>query len=223
MLCKKKPKPQVQEPARPIPTVGPEDNVPFVFVVGHNERSQGAWNYLGESEWVFNKRIANKASGKLADLGVRTAIVFRPPGKRYSSQVYEVKKQVKRLGAKYAYCLHFNDASSETATGCEVLIRKTRPKADEMVADYITDLLNERLGFRERHSDGIKVVSSGHAGAGMLEGLWDVECLAVLLEPCFARNKEQAKHIFENEDAYVDIIVETVFKLVTGNLPEVTA
>lgn len=213
---KKKTKPQVEEPAKPIPTVGDDDNVPFVFVVGHNESSQGAVNYLGESEWIFNQRIAKKASKKLASHGVRSAIIFRNTGS-YSSQVASVKSQVERIGAKFAFCLHFNDASSIKASGCEVLIRNTSSPDDEMVADYITDLLNERFGIPERGDDGIKIVSSGHGGYGMLNGLYEVGCLAVLPEPCFCRNREEAKKIFENEDAYVDVLVESAYKFCTGN------
>lgn len=217
---KKAPKPEIKEPAKPINTVGPSDNTPLAFVVGHNERSKGATNYLGESEWVFNSRIARKAQNKLAELGIRTAILFRPTGKGYSSQVRSIKKQAARINAKYAFCMHFNAASSSKATGCEVLIRNTRATEDERVADYMTDLLNERMGFKERHDDGIKVLHSGHNGYGMLKGLYDVDCLAVLLEPCFAKNRKQASKIFENEDAYVDIVVESALKLVTGKLPK---
>ena len=113
---KKKPKPQINEPVKPIPTPGPEDNVPFLFVVGHNERSKGARNYLGEQEWDFNKRIASKAIAKLEVLGIKAGIVFRPIGVGYSSQVRSVVKQAKELDSKFAFCMHFNAASSDTAT-----------------------------------------------------------------------------------------------------------
>ena len=79
----------------------------------------------------------------------------------------------------------------------------------------------QKLGFRERHDDGIKIVSKGHNGYGMIDGLNDAGVMSVLLEPCFATNRTQAKKIFEQEDKYVDILVDAVHKLLTGNLPQV--
>lgn len=218
---KKKPKPKVNKPVKPIRTIGPDDNVPFVFVIGHNEGSKGARNYLGEQEWDFNKRIATKAIGKLEELGINAGILFRPKGIGYSRQVLSIVKQAKSLDAKFAFCMHFNDASSLKAAGCEVLIESTRWPEDSQLADFITDELNEKYGFKERHDDGIKIVSRGHNGYGMIHGLNNAGLVSVLLEPCFARNKKESKHIFEKEDNYVDILVDAVFKLVTGNLPQV--
>lgn len=211
---KKKPKPQVNEPVKPIPTVGGNDNVPIIFVVGHNEKSKGAVNYLGESEWDFNKRIASKAIKKLGDKGVYAAIIFRPAGVGYSSQVKSVVKQAKRLGAFFALCMHFNDASYSGARGCEALIKNTTSKRDNLIADFITDELNEKYGVKERHDDGIKVINRGHNGYGMINGLDSAGVITVLLEPCFAKNRSESKVIFEEEDNYVNILVDAAFKLV---------
>jgi len=211
-------KPEVSRPSKPVETVGPLNNVPFAFIVGHNSSSKGATNYLKESEFVFNSRIARKAQVKLESIGIASAILFRPAGRSYSSQVRDVCKQVKRIDARFGLCMHFNDASSSKATGCEVLVRDTYQPEDENFADFLTDLMNERLGFVERHKDGVKVVGKGHNGEGMLSALAKAGCLSVLIEPCFAKDKKNAKKIFENEDAYVSILVEAIRELVTGKL-----
>lgn len=217
---KTKRKPQINKPTKPVDTIEPEDNFPFVFIVGHNEKSKGATNYLGEQEWDFNKRIASKAINKLEDLGVNSAILFRPVGVGYSKQVEDIVEQATKLGAIFGICMHFNDASSVNASGTEVLISNTQWPEDEQFADYLTDELNRKLGIKERGNDGIKVVSRGHNGFGMINGLNEAGVMSVLIEPCFARNRKESKRVFEEEDNYVDILVDAVFKLVTGALPK---
>jgi len=60
--CLKKSKaPQIKNPPRPLGTVESKGGLPLALVIGHNERSQGAVNYLGESEYTFNKRTEHNA------------------------------------------------------------------------------------------------------------------------------------------------------------------
>lgn len=214
---------QIHEPEKPAPAPIPvpikeDTSTPMAFIVGHNQKAQGAVNYLGESEWVFNQRVAKKASMRLAEKGVRSAVVFRPAGFGYNAQVAGVKKQVGVLGSLFAFELHFNGSENPAAGGCEVLVRKTDSKMDDMVGDFITDQLNEKFAIKERGNDGLQVVAEGHNGYGMLHALWEVGCLAVIVEPCFALNRKEGKHIFENEEAYVDVLVEAAYKLCKGEL-----
>jgi hypothetical protein len=190
------------------------------FVVGHNSGAQGAWNYLKESEWSFNSRIAKKCQAKMKKAGYQAYVIFRPPGKRYSSQVWAVKEEAKKLSVTHAFCLHFNSASAG-ARGCEFLIPQSASDIDNKMADMGTDLLNERMGIIERREDGVFEVSPSHNGSGMLMALRDAGIHAVLPEPCFAnyRTKESAA-IFENEDAYVDILVEVALACATGKISE---
>lgn len=216
---KKKAKaPQVKEPERPINTIGPDDNVPIALVVGHNHKSQGATNYLGESEYRFNKRIANKIQQKLLVNGIKTAIIERPTGS-YSYQSRKVAEMCKELGVEFSMHMHFNSASSK-ARGCEVLVAPTSTKLDDNFADYMTDRLNKEYGFRERHEDGIKRVYKGHRGYTMLAAVRDKGIIPVLLEPTFANHRHRESIlIFEQEDKYVDLLVDCLYKVARGELP----
>lgn len=200
---KDKTTPEVKPAPIPSPTYG--STVPVAIIVGHNKSAQGATNYLGESEYAFNSRIARKVCERLAGLGVNAAVIFRPTG-GYSYQCSEVAKQVKMLKSTFAIELHFNDASA-SAKGCEVLIRETASPSDNHFADHLTDLLDSRLGINQRGDDGVKTIYSGHNGYGMLEALGKVGAISCIVEPCFAKNRAQSKAVFENEDAYVSTLV----------------
>lgn len=201
---KHRPRPVVQ-PTKPVASK-PITDLHLAIVVGHNEKRQGANNYLGESEWVFNKRIAHKLAKRLAEKGLRASIIFRPKSGGYSYECSYVRSRVKELGCNLALLLHFN-AAGASARGCEVLIADTPSPMDNSYADKITDLLNEELGIKERHNDGVKVIYSGHNGYGMINGLVSIGVPAALVEPCFGGYRtSESEAIFENEDNYVSIL-----------------
>lgn len=197
-----------------VPTLGKDDNVPVAIIVGHNKKSQGAVNYLGETEYIFNSRIARKVKERLAELGVNSAVIFRPVG-GYSFQCKEVAKSAKLLGSVYALELHFNGAANPSARGCEVLVRRTVNPIDNKFADYITDRL-ELYGVKQRNQDGVSEIGPDHNGFGMLDALGDVGILASIIEPCFAMNRDESKVIFENEDIYVEILTDACWRLATN-------
>jgi hypothetical protein len=210
--CIKK-KPEVVE--SPIPDLN-EDGyiVPCIgLVVGHNERAQGANNYLGESEWRFNSRIAKKVQNRLNEIGIRSVIVFRPKSGGYKHECASVARELKGKLATHAVLMHFNSAGVESARGVEVLISPTASPADDRFADIFSDMLNESYGFRERGDDGKKVVGPRHNGSGMLQACLNKGVIACLIEPCFADYRtEESKIIFENEDAYVNVLTVSIHK-----------
>lgn len=214
---KNKPAPQVKEPERPLNTIGDKDAVAIALVVGHNKKSQGAVNYLGETEYSFNKRIANKIQQKLLVNGIKCAIIERPAGS-YSYQASYVADLVKDLGIEFSLHMHFNSASSK-ARGCEVLVAPSASEMDDTIADLITDELNKKFGFRERHEDGIKRVYKGHRGHLMLDKVNRTGCLSALVEPTFANHRhKESILIFEQEDKYVDLLVEVLYKVARGEV-----
>ena len=191
----------------------------YAFIDAHTTRQPGATNYLGESENPWSRRVNRKAVAKLADLGYGNYvfIISRPHNKNYSGQCRFVAGQCKVMHITHANSTHFN-AASRGAQGCEFLIPITPYKSDNKMADFASDLLNERFGIRERKADGVFEVDSGHAGAGMLEALENVEVSAMISEPVFANYKtKESQAIFENEDEYVDVLVETAIKAIKGD------
>jgi hypothetical protein len=202
----------------PAPSVQIEGNVSksFFIIVGHNHSAQGASNYLKESEYSFNKRVAGKLQNYLADRKVPAYIILRPSGS-YGKQVRSVVSQVKKIKKDkdikkaFALLLHFNWASREI--GCEFLVKKNDPTNAHGLADNLSDSLNEKLGIRERHDDGVYPVGSKHNGAGMIYALDDIEVYGTIAEPCAGniRSKTSAS-IFEHEDRYVSILGDAVIK-----------
>lgn len=214
--CFKKKPPRVEIPRLPVivPPVGvfvPTSKIKVAIIVGHNKKKQGATNYLDESEWVFNSRIARKLQGKLAALGIDSVIIFRPYDVGYDDQCEAVADEAARLGCTHAISLHFNDASSRSAMGVEVLIAKTATEADNKFADIFSDILNEEYGFVERRDDGVYTISDRHNGSGMINAVNDKGIITCLVEVCFGGHKtKESELIFEQEDKYVDVLVKSV-------------
>ena len=209
--CRKK-KPEVSTSPLPESTsrTGSTSDTVVGLVVGHNKRAQGANNYLGESEWVFNSRIAKKLQSKMNDAGIKSVIVFRPDSGGYRHECRSVAKELEKHGCSYSIHMHFNSAGA-TARGCEVLVAPTRTDRDDLFGQVFTDILNEKYKFVERGKDGVKTVYKGHNGYGMLAEVKSRGITPVLIEPCFAntRNRE-SRIIFENEDRYVAVLLEAV-------------
>lgn len=199
-----KPKPIIVNPS-PINVVNSKI---IALVIPHNKKKQGAVSYTGESEYVFHKRIITKARIKLEILGYTVVIIERPVGS-YSYQCRYVAEMCVRYKVAYSLHLHFNGATYEVL-GCEVWIAATQTKLDNKLADIFTDLLNERYGFKERGNDGCRILSSNHSGYGMMNAVSNIGVICALSEVCFAnfRTKE-SMIIFEQEDKYVDVIVDT--------------
>jgi len=204
-------KPIPEPEGQPAPP-NPSSVNPIGIVVGHNERGQGATNYQGESEWLFNSRIAKKLQMKLFDAGVKSVVIYRPKTGGYRHEVRSVVKELEKYNCSFSIHLHFNSAG-KGAKGVEVLIAETATDRDNAWADVFSDMLNETYGFYERGRDGIKTVPKGHNGAGMLYAVKKAGITPVLPEPCFGdyRTKESAL-IFEQEDKYVDILRDAVLR-----------
>lgn len=186
---------------------------PVGIVVGHNATKQGAVNYLGESEWEFNKRIAEKLQLKLRDMEVSSTIFHRPSNGGYSYECDFIAGALQLAGCKYSIHLHFNSSGSKKARGCEVLVPVNCE--DISIAESITESLKNIFKFRLRHGDGILPVLPGHNGWTMLRKVRAKGVFPAIVEPCFGnyRNNESAK-IFENEDSYVELLAEAISKVV---------
>lgn len=205
-----KPKAPVETDTGINPPSGSMSDLIVGLVVGHNEKRQGADNYLKESEWVFNSRITRKLKERLNYLGIRSVIVFRPTSGGYNHECKSVANELEKNQVTHAICFHFNSAG-KGARGCEVLIAETHTKEDDLFADEFTDILNEKYGFRERGKDGIKIVSSKHNGYGMINRINRKGIVTALIEPCFADYPtKESRLIFEQEDKYVLVLTSAI-------------
>jgi N-acetylmuramoyl-L-alanine amidase len=180
------------------------------IIVGHNKKQQGALNYLGESEFKFNSRIAKKLQLSLIDNEFSSVVIYRPSVGGYTAQCEHVAKECEKRGITHAISLHFNSFEREV-DGCEVLILNTETLIDNKLADTITDKLNFEFGIRERGKDGAVTITREDRGGTMLYELAQRGVVACIVEPIFANfRNNRTKNFFESEDKYVDLLSRSV-------------
>ena len=181
----------------------------IALVIGHNQRQQGATNYIGETEYVFNSRMATKVKLLMWDMGRELHTIYRPDGS-YTEQVKAVVRKASDLELDMTFHLHFN-SSRALAKGAEIL---TFEDNGVCVADSISDGLNEEFGFKERADDGVRRLYEGHRGFMMLHELSKKGIMGFIVEPTFAnyRHKE-SKIIFEAEDLYCGFLARRLYAL----------
>jgi N-acetylmuramoyl-L-alanine amidase len=198
----------------------------IAIIVGHTPKSQGAVNYKGETEFVFNSRIAEKIKQIMLKKypKKKVQIFFREEG-YYSTAVVNVAKNVGKWKARVSLELHFN-SFKDIAYGCEILVWEGAKNIENTIkiADIITDDLSKKFKLRERGTykysdgkvgDGVQVLASKARGALNIKACNDEGVVhAMLIEPCFA-NKEtsESKAIFENEDEYAEFLADSLAKI----------
>lgn len=193
----------------------------IAIVVGHSEKSQGAVNYKGETEFSFNSRIAEKIKEHISEKypKKKVKIFYRPAGS-YTVAVKQVGKDVGKWSAKISMELHFNSFKKE-AYGCEILMWGNSEYAKETisVSDKITDNLSKEFNLKERYfhkysdgsfGDGVKILGGREKGATNIKACNDAGVkIAMLIEPCFANIEHgESKAIFENEDKYAEFLAD---------------
>jgi len=150
----------------------------LAIVVGHNSASQGAVRQdTGESEFVWNGRLARRIERLAGDYGLQVRTFFRTPGGGYSTEIKRVYAEVDAWGADASVELHFNGASSAGATGTETLSSGTALSL--RLAESVQREMVLALGLRDR---GIKTRSSSdRGGMSLISG----RAPAILVEPFF--------------------------------------
>lgn len=174
------------------PKVQQSKNV--ALIVGHTKKSQGATAYNGESEYVFNTKVAKRVSKNLNEFGINCKIFYRDKAGIYGA-AHDIKDHFE---ADLSLELHFN-AFKKVAFGTECLITDNGGRYQDKTkciefADILTDRFSEIYNMRERHDDGVKVVTKGDRGEYNLRTVHRVAKvpIALLFEPCFMniKNKE---------------------------------
>lgn len=230
-------KPRVSHhPSNPPRPINEDDRLRMLskakvaFVVGHNERAQGAQSYTyyvdgiptSVSEFQYWSERFKNIQKKLKELhGIYVPIIYRPKWGGYGHECSTVADELQKAKVDVSIHGHFN-AASYSVLGCECLITKTRHSLAVGVADYITDLLNRDLGFKERGDDGIKVVDSKHRGSGMI-----YECEShgvkapIIFEPAFGNIRNQESLIlFESPEKVERVVINTVIAIEKGQIKD---
>lgn len=150
----------------------------LAIVVGHNSEAQGAVRSdTGESEYVWNSRLALMIEDKAADYGLTVRIFKRVPSGGYRREIARVYDEVDRWRADASVELHFNGAASPAATGTETLSSGTALSL--RLAEAVQREMVAALGLRDR---GIKTRAVDERGGG---SLFAGRAPAILIEPFF--------------------------------------
>lgn len=178
--------------------------------VGHDKIEQGAVNYLGESEYKFNKRIAYSVADTLNYNKIECSVYERNSVLSYTKQCEDIAKRMKADGITHSLHLHFN-SYNEVVEGHECLIYDTESKKDNEFAEAFCRRMVEDYGSINR---GVKEITAKHSGGTMLREVSNAGIICALIEPCFAdwRNNT-AVAIFEQEHRYGMFLVGCIIEM----------
>ena len=176
-----------------------------ILIAGHNGKGTGANGFIdeGEETIVLRDLIAE-------ELRVR-GIVHITDKEREKEKLAAIVTWIKSIFRKSDICvdLHFNAASTPTATGCEVLIPSKFDATERNLATELSNYISNTLGIKNR---GVKTESQGqHTSLAMLSGF---DCTNILIEVCFVSNKEDAKKYFAKREELAAGIAQILYQYV---------
>jgi len=180
----------------------------IALVVGHSAHSMGAQNYIGEYEYQFNSRIATKVKLKLdrlKQMRVQLVVVYKVNGK-----LFFLEKRKFFLAIE----MHFN-SFGQNVHGTETFI-SSHARFQDLFSGPIYEFHSRMIKLLDTKDRGLRMLKSderGHANLLEYDGIAKHACI---FEPCFQSNIPGNRKIFEDEDRYVNAIVDTLLGI--GNL-----
>lgn len=147
------------------------------ILVGHNADAQGARRRdTGESEYVWNGRLAAMMQDLAPEFGLIARVFRRTKGGTYSDEIRRVYNESDAWGAEGSVELHFNSHENSGATGTETLTSGT-PASMRLAQDVQNEVM-AALSLADR---GIKTRREGRGSASLLFG----KAPAIIVEPFF--------------------------------------
>ena len=98
------------------------------LIIGHNQRSKGAYSQIVGSEYDYWKRISEKLKTEIPAL---VDVYERKPNKAYIPEMNKVLEELNKNSYKFCLELHFNSADNSQANGCECLVYYKNNKAKD--------------------------------------------------------------------------------------------
>jgi len=167
----------------------------IAIIVGHRLKKQGAFSdYLFESEYQFNEKVANHLRG-IADVYFREDTPFTTESYKRA----QVLNKVNKGNYDLVLSLHFNSFHDENAHGCTALHYITNSRTKKLARKFVY-LMNKEFGIRKREL--IAISSKKQRGGQMVIGS---KSDFVLLEPFFGSNPEACNFIGQHK-RYADVI-----------------
>ena len=200
------------------------------LIIGHNQRSKGAYSSIVGSEYDYWKIIAEKIKTEIPAL---VDVYERKPNKFYVPEMNEVLKELNKNDYKFCIELHFNSAASEQANGCECLVYYGNNKAKELATDFMARLQNKfgsKIRTKENTLKETKVVNGKELTIEKKEvtrgliliqdskirggyGICKSKDTYILIEPFFGSNNDESlKFSIEKDvvDLFVNFIKENI-------------
>ena len=196
------------------------------LIIGHNDRSRGAYSPILLSEFKYWKRIAEKIKGEIPEI---VDVYERKPNKAYIPEMNEVLKELNKNDYKFCLELHFNGSLNRDANGCECLVYHKNEKAKELATDFMARLQNvfgskirnkvnvlkekklingrETEVEKKENTKGITLVQDSNVRGGY--GICKSKDTYILLEPFFGTNQDESLK-FSIESDVVDLFVNFI-------------
>ena len=173
------------------------------LIIGHNQRSKGAYSQIVGSEYDYWKRIAEKIKTEIPEM---VDVYERKPNKFYVPEMEEVLKELNKNDYKTCLELHFNSSTNSQANGCECLVYYKNNKAKELATNFMARLQNI-FGSKIRGNHGIIEIQDSKVRGGY--GICNSKDTYILVEPFFGSNPDESLK-FSVEKDVVDLFVNFI-------------
>jgi hypothetical protein len=196
------------------------------LIIGHNDRSRGAYSPILLSEFKYWKKTAEKIKGEIPEI---VDVYERKPNKAYIPEMNEVLKELNKNDYEFCLELHFNGSLNRDANGCECLVYWKNEKAKELATDFMVRLQNvfgskirdkvnvlkekKTINGREEETErkeatkGITLIQDSNVRGGY--GICKSKDTYILVEPFFGSNNDESLK-FSVEKDVVDLFVNFI-------------
>ena len=199
------------------------------LIIGHNDRSKGAYSSVVGSEYDYWKKISEKIK---TEIPLMVDVYERKPNQYYTREMFKVLEELNKNDYKFCMELHFNAAASKQANGCECLVYYGNNKAKELATDFMVRLQNKfgskirtkenviKVTMQEKRIDGktweeerkettrgLILVQDSKTRGGY--GICNSKDTYILVEPFFGSNNDESLK-FSVEKDVVDLFVNFI-------------
>lgn len=176
----------------------------IALIIGHNQRSQGAYSTILGNEYSYWKEIAYK----MKELQPETFDIYeRLPNKYYVNEMKLVLQELNKHNYDFCLELHFN-SFDDKANGCECLCYYKTTQAQKIITQLLARLqmeyglrIRSRRGIiqgKEIVTHGIILVENSKTRGGY--GICNSKDTYILIEPFFASNPNEAIKFKDTEE-----------------------
>lgn len=175
------------------------------LIIGHNQRSKGAYSQIIGSEYDYWKRVSEKIKTEIPGL---VDVYERKPNKTYIPEMNKVLEELNKNSYKFCLELHFNASDNSQANGCECLVYYKNNKAKELATNFMARLQN-LFNSKIRGNHGIIEIKDSKTRGGY--GICNSKDTYILVEPFFGSSPEEALK-FSVESDVVSLLVNFIKK-----------